>query len=544
MSEQSRQGDSGSSRTRDIVEFVKRLCMALTNVEMFSADHPLARKSIASSFEWLTDIIKRRDEPVVITISGRNVVIDGMPLEDKNPLVNKLTKKLEDIHVSNLSFEKDITSDEFIEFFRIIGKGPRYVDEHGGLPTLMTESKIERIRLRDISYVMVTGDEKVVSKEARIVEGESVRDGESDAEIVKYMIWKVMQKADEQKWLLSEMKNNPQKMADLIVDGIELASSRAEMGVQDQDGSVEALLNNIRMIGQNLVDDSTGDIKENEGDLERALMSLETEVRLRSSKLMSSKVATGFINEIMSVVTSYADRVRAKQVTDEFLKGETSLKKTEELFKKFAPQKEPVDKFLQQVKERLAKKGATEDEINKLIDGLEKGDKRKTASKKPARSRKNYSQAVADGVSKRLKELNLDAAKLQAVVESLSSFIEERAREKAGEFKVESESLRVDVTRKSRVLEVVPVGIILWNGEGKPDFVNTAAKELLGADGIELKEGLRRRLKEWTYPLEDVPDLAKESDLSEPDVKFLLAVFRVVKDADGEVIGVSLLPAK
>ena len=373
MLEQAKQGDSGGSRIRDVVEFIKRLCMALTNVEMFNADHPLARKSIDSAYEHLVDVIKRRNEPVVISVAGRSIVLDGMPLEDKNPLVNKLAKKFEDVHVSNLFFEKDVTSDEFTEFFRIIGKGPRYVDEHGGLPKLMTESGIGRIRLRDISYVMVTGDEKVVSKDARVVDGNSTVIS-ADSEIAQYMVGKVLQRADEQKWLLNEMKNNPQKMADLIVNGIELASSRAEMGVQNQDGSVETLLNNIRMIGENLVDDNTGDVKEGEGDLEKALVNLETEVRLRSSKLMSSKVAAGFVNEIMGVVTTYADRVRAKQVSDEFLKGETSLRRTEELFRKFAPKKEPVDKFLQQVKERLARKGATEEDINKLIEGMEQGE--------------------------------------------------------------------------------------------------------------------------------------------------------------------------
>lgn len=543
MPEQAKQGESSNSRIQDIVELVKRLCMALTNVEMFSADHPLARKSIDSSYEWLAGIIKRRNEPVVVTITGRNIVIDGMPLEDKNPLVNKLAKKFEDVHVSNLFFEKDVTSDEFVEFFRIIGRGPRYVDEHGGLPKLMTESRIERIRLRDISYVMVTGDEKVVSKDARVVDGNATVIS-ADSEIAQYMVGKVLQRAEEQKWLLNEMKNNPQKMADLIVDGIELASSRAEMGVQDQDGSVEALLNNIRMIGQNLVDDSTGDIKEGEGDLEKALVNLETEVRLRSSKLMSSKVASGFINEIMGVVTSYADRVRAKQVSDEFLKGETSLKKTEDLFKKFAPKQEPVDKFLHQVRERLSKKGVTEDEINKMVDGMGKGDKPRAAPKKPAKPRKNYSQAVADGVSKRLKDLNLDSVKSQEVTESLSSFIEDRAREKAGEFKAEAETLRVDAMRKSKVLDVVPIGIILWNAQGKSDFVNSAARDALKSEGIELSHGLKRCLIEWKFPLEDVPDLAKESDLSESDLKFLLSVARVVKDAGGEVIGVALLPAK
>ncbi len=542
MPEQAKQDGSTSSKVQDIVEFVKRLCMALTNVEMFSADHPLARKSIDASFEWLAGMIKRRDEPVVLTIAGKNVVIDGMPLEDKNPLVNKLAKKFEDVHVSNLFFEKDVTSDEYVEFFRIIGKGPRYVDEHGGLPKLMSESKIARIRLRDISYVMVTGDEKVVSKDARVVDANAAVIS-ADSEIARYMVGKVLQRAEEQKWLLDEMKNNPQKMADLIVDGIELASSRAEMGVQDEDGSIEALMNNIRLIGQGLVDEKTGDVKEGEGDLEKALVNLETEVRLRSSKLMSSKVAAGFINEIMGVVTTYADRVRAKQVSDEFLKGETSLRKTEELLRKFAPKKEPVDKFLQQVKERLARKGATEDEINKLIDGME-GDKQKSAPKKPAKPRKSYSQAVSDGVSKRLKDLNLDEAKSQAVAESMSSFIEERAREKAGEMKAEAEVLRVAVKRKNSILDVISDGVISWGKDGKVDFINQSAKNALKSEGPELKDALKKRLKEWKFPMEDVPDLTKENDLSEADMKFLLVVARVAKDADGEVAGVTLLPSK
>ena len=542
MTEADQGSQPSSSKLDDIIELVKRLCLALTNAEMFTVDHPLAVKGIDSAYEWLASMFERRNEPVVISSSGKTLLLEGLPLEEKNPLVGKLVKRLDDIHVHNLFFDPGVTKEEFEELFRILGKGPRVIGESGGFPKLLEEAKLEHIRIREISYVMVTEDQKVVDRDAQVVDG-AIAGLSSDAEIVKYMVWKVMQKADEQKWLIDEMKNNPQKMADLITQGIDLASSRAEMGIKDDDGAINTLLSNIRLVGQNLIDEKTGEVKEGEEDMEKALLTLENEMRLRSSKLMSSKVATGFINEILSVVTAYSDQVRAKKLSDEFVKGETGMRRTEQMLRSMLPKDEPMEGHLTRMRGLLEKKGISKAEIENLIRSVRDGDGKKPA--KPRKPRKAYSQAVYDGIVKRMKDLKLEGPKLQETTESLSSFVEDRAREKAGEIREEAEKLRGVVEKQARALATLPVGLVLWDQQGKIDFINPAAQEVAGltVDTV-LSETLRAALKKYSFPLDDVPDFTQETGLAESDRQLILSVMRTIADDVGNIYGLILMPTK
>lgn len=543
MSEDKPQSAEGTSRVADVVELVKKLCVALTNVEMFTVEHPVSRKGIDEAFDWLQSVIRKYGKPVVISVSGKSIVLDGLPLEERNPLVQKMAKKLDDVHLSNVFFETTVTRDEFVAFYRIIGGGPKAVDAGGGVAAMFQSAGIRNITSRDVSYVMVTGDEKVVSKDAHVVEGDVIAGVPADAEVVKYMVARVLEKANEQKWLINEIKNNPQKMATLITDGIDLATSRAEAGIDKEDGAIGALLSNIRLVGESLVtetDAAPGGEAESGEDLQKALLTLEQEVRLRSNRLMSSKVASGFVNEILQVVTTYADRVRAKKIADEFLKGEAGLKKAEKLLQDLAPKGEDKELTLVRMREQLVEKGLNEEDYAKVLEGIRR--KKTAAERKPSKPRKRYTQGTAEGISKKLKDLNIPESEMPQITEKLGSYIETRVREKAGELQAENAYLNMEVDHLGHALADVPWGVVLWDAEGQVELANDAAKDILGAEAdLQLRDGLRAALAKHVFPLEDVPDMSVETELSEADVHLLTSVLKVVKDGQGGVVGVILL---
>ena len=538
------------SKVADMAELIKRLCVALTNVEMFSADHPVAKAGIDHAYEWLKTLFDKYHQAVVISVTGKRIVLDGLPLEERNPLVSKLAAKLDEVHTNNLFFHPKTTAEEFQNFYRVLGKGPKIVNAGTGFAVMLKEAGIKNIELRDISYVMVTGDQKIVSRDAKVVAGDGEKGSAGNSEMVKYMIGKVLQKADEQKWMINEIKNNPQKMADMILDGLELAMSRAEMGIKDEEGSIEALLTNIQKIGEGLGREDEGDeTAEGDADAGKALVTLENEIRLRSSKLMSSKVASGFVNEILHVVTGYADRARAKEVTDEFLKGEDGLKRAEKLLREMAPKTESAAKYITRIRAQLEQRGLKEEDLEKLLKGLQE-DEAEEAPKKPKvprkpRVKKPVSQAVVDGLAKRLKELHVEGEQAQQMTESLGNFIEDRAKDRAGEMREEVDQLRGAAERQERVLEDIPLGVVIWDDEGRIEFINAAATAAVGLEeGAVLSAPVRTALATWPFPLAELPEVPADMTLTEDDMKLLTSVARPVKDAAGNVYSVILLPAR
>lgn len=533
------------SRVEAMAELVKRLCLALTNVEMFSADHPVARHGIDHAYAWLRQMLDAWNEPVVISVAGATILLDGLPLEERNPLVSKLAKRFDEVHINNIFFEPAITQEEFREFYRLLGRGPKVINADGGFSEVLKKSPIQNIHLKDVSYVMVTGDEKVVSKDAQVIEPDEIAGISTDADIVKYMVGKLLERADEQKWLINEIKNNPTKMADMITQGIDLAMSRAELG-KDNESGVGTLINNIRLIGERLLEEEKDGQGGGQEELERALLTLEREMKLRSSKLMSSKVATGFVNEIMSVVTTYADRVRAKQISDEFLKGERSLKQTESLLRKLAPDEEDKEHLLLRLADQLVKRGMSEEDVKKMLDQIKGPAPEPPAAKttEPA-PRKSVAELLNDGIEKRLAAAGLKGEKLKQAVKGIVPYIEAAAKEKVAEIQKQVQVLQGEIEKTSHVLREVPIGVITWQSDGKVAVANAAARAMLKKEmGLDRSAALAKRLKEWTFPLTDVPDLMKETDLTNDDVNLLLSVAKVMKDKDGEPYGVIMLPLR
>jgi PAS domain-containing protein len=276
------------------------------------------------------------------------------------------------------------------------------------------------------------------------------------------------------------------------------------------------------------VDEETGEVKDGQEDLEHSILRLENEMRLRSQRLTSSKVMSGFINEVLALVTSYSDRVRAKRICNEFLKDERSLKQTEKLLKQLAPTEEPKD-CVERMRQLLVRGGVTEKALAEWLDGTAK----KRAGAARPRPRRRAPAAVAEGITKRLAGLALDSARAQALTDDLSAFVEQRARERSADILEQVEDLRGSVSRRDRTLEGLAQGVVLWGSEGKVEYANATARRALGADAVpDLHPELRRALRELRFPLADPEPLASRAGLGQADVHLLMSIAAVLTEGE------------
>ena len=101
------------------------------------------------------------------------------------------------------------------------------------------------------------------------------------------------------------------------------------------------------------------------------------------------------------------------------------------------------------------------------------------------------------------------------------------------------------VEKQARALATLPVGLVLWDQQGKIDFINPAAQEVAGltVDTV-LSETLRAALKKYSFPLDDVPDFTQETGLAESDRQLILSVMRTIADDVGNIYGLILMPTK
>jgi len=520
---------------QEISDLVRHLGVALSNVETFSADHPVSKKRIAVAYEYIAGLLHRHNTPLVITVADKHILFDRTPLEDRSPVVAKFAARLQENQANHLTFDPGLTAAEFEGFYRVLGKGTKSMAAQGGLVALLAAERVPHVHVRRLDFVMVGKDEKVVSKTAVVVEPPAGKRSAADMAAIQQVLQKVLDHTTEQSWLLHEIKNNPQRAADLFVGGINLVVSRMETGMTGQNAGSEALLKSIQILGNALVTEGSSTPPEDQEDLEKFIIVLEKEVRQCSGPLISSKVAAGLLTEIIEVVTSYADRVRAHKIADEFLQGEKNLKKVKRLLRDLTPATESIENFVSRIRKHLLERGLTEDDLTRLEEAI-KTERKPKPRPKP---RKRSSEAIAQGIAERLKDLNLEPALLEEIIARLCRFIEDVAREKAGELRLDVENLRSQLARRENILHNLPSGMMLWNTEGKAEFISHAAAQALGSDtSIDLGPALKTRLCEWSFPLTN--PAPPSADLSAVEMQLLRSVSLVLKSDTGEVYGVLL----
>jgi len=500
--------------TQDISNLVRHLGVTLSNVETFSVDHQIAKKQIAAAHEYLAGLLRLHNKPLVITVADKRIVFDQTPLEDRNPVAAKFAARLEENHVNHLTFDLGLTVAEMEGFYRVFGRGSKFVNTEGGLPALLAAAQVTHIKVRRMDFVVVGEDEKIVSKGAVVVESQKGEEHTADAPVIQQVLQKVVERIDEQEWLLHELKNNPKRAADLFVESINLVASRMETGMTAQSAGSEALLKSIKILGDVLVAGEDNTPPKDMEDLEKFIIILEKEVHQCSTRLISSKVAAGLLMEILEAVTSYADQARAHKIAEGFLHGEKGVKKVGRLLRDVIPPSESAKDFISRIRKYLLQRGLTETDLAQLEETIKTECKPKPCSK----PRKWSNETVAIAIAERLKDLNIEPALLEEIVARLCRFIEDRAREKAGE---------------------LHSGVVLWDANGKVEFISHDAAQTFGSEtGFSLSAALKTRLCELSFPLTTPAPLLIA--LSVVETQLLQSVSLVLKNKAGDVCGVLL----
>ncbi|MDW7980587.1 MAG: hypothetical protein RMH97_08480, partial [Verrucomicrobiales bacterium] len=377
-------------------EFVKRLCLAESLGRIYSVAHPKGKAAVEAAYAALVPLLELAGTVPISMVEGK-ILVAGLPVEERNPLVARFINSFQQLYVDNIVFTKGLTLPEFEEFFRLVLKGAKAINAAGGLEALLRQSGIAHVQVQRVSYVLVHEDEKVVKRDAQVLPSTSIPPELADRKIVEYMISQVLEKAEQRRWLINRIKNSPTKMAELITEGIELALSRAEAGLTPEK-TIEGLLENVKLVCQSMAEaapDENGD----PDALRQAVLTLEKEVRARSKKLMSSEAAVGFVNELLSVITRYADRVRAEKISAELLKHESDLRQLERLLKKLAPPDTSAAKFVEGIRELLVQKGVTPEQLKRLDEAAKSQDTRGSA-RRAARTPEQFRQALEELLGK------------------------------------------------------------------------------------------------------------------------------------------------
>jgi hypothetical protein len=168
--------EHASVNVKDVVLFIKQLCLTYAKFSLYPPDHPVTQSQIKTAWNELLPIFKKYGN-VDITFTDGKLLFFGLPVEERNPTVNKFARHFESFNIKGIEFSKDLTNEEFARFITVFSQDSKVIIEQGGTDLLLKQHEINNINFHAAVYQVVREDQKVV-REAQAAEdkkNESIR---------------------------------------------------------------------------------------------------------------------------------------------------------------------------------------------------------------------------------------------------------------------------------------------------------------------------------------------------------------------------------
>lgn len=495
----------------DIVKFLSR---AINQARDFGPSHPLSTASIEQFFTILSDLLQEKGV-ILIFIVEKKIRYGDTILEEKNIVVDGMIDLFSAIKLSSLQFEKGFSQQDFLGLLTFLAQRPRDILAAGGIEKLVKEKNIGHLKLNPVKYELIGIDEKVVSEDAKVLEGasdEAVKELEEWLEKQKKtgegtvaeisaeeeapgkllaLIDASLRDETSQSAFVDKLINDPLEEVHAIIEAVRMVN---KVGGEKAKGIISSVVNRIDRFRDSLYDFLV-EGKEDE-TAKQAYKSAEVLGKELTKQLKTIQVLPEFQNGIVQmqfVLNMILDETEAQKILSVFLKGEKTLKKKASFFEKIMQHQKTSADFEYFMKKLLALKGMSEEEVNRFFEQklaiLEQ-----TEENKEAEIRQEV-KPILGKLSE--KQLNPDEA-LSKLDDIVGQLVEVKVKSRTKKLQKDNERLLAQTEMFSVAFADIAEGVLVFDDEGKVAFINQPASQLLGLQvNDKLNEQLAVLLENW-----------------------------------------------
>lgn len=534
-------GREKSLEVERIGSLVRQMCITRSNLVLYSFEHAVSRRNLENTLRELSAILEGK-ERVSLDIHKATMLFEGLPIEERNPMVEKLARDFRNLHVSGITFHRGLSLKELAVFFRLISLAREDLEGAGGAKAILERAGATHIGLNQVRYVRLEEDEKVVSQDARVVEG-SPEKTETEKLFLE-QLWRALleQKVDKE-WLLEEVRTDPKRAASQIVALLKHYDDLETVGHQEKrQEALQSLMNSVKTLGVRLAERGAGAGEETEDQRTAAqsLLVLEQELKTRSAGLKTSRAATRFIEEITNTVTAFIDNLQADQIIKEYLKDEKGLKRTEQLLRQVI-QRDSGQTLIPRLEQLLRDKGLSEKDFESLLNEL--APPKKPSPPRPCRKRRPPPE-IAEKIERALVKRIESARDREELVSDLSGVLQREVREKLRQSGEEKLKLAGALQRVDSAISAAGFSLVVLDEDGRAVMATGSARRALGKDLEEELEGELREFLAGTGALSEPARAAflerRTGERREKFARILAALDHPILDESGKVMGLLL----
>jgi HEAT repeat protein len=148
----------------DFLQVTQSLAVALKALQMYTAHHPRAQESLATTHTKLTGLLGNKDR-ITFVVSGLKAFVDGQVQDAKSPHITLLVKLISERGISGFVFERGVEAEEVLAFLEGLATKPPKLEEQGGFEALLSAAGVRHIRVSQTRYQEVREGEESASDE-------------------------------------------------------------------------------------------------------------------------------------------------------------------------------------------------------------------------------------------------------------------------------------------------------------------------------------------------------------------------------------------
>lgn len=347
---------------RNIGLFLRSAGQTLNNAMLYGPTHKITARSLSDSFVQLEAALKLQPR-LNLSVADGDLLIDGRPVELKNPFINIFADKLTAVGVSGFSLLQGMSQAEFEKLMELL-MSVKAGETEGDFADLVEGSNLEHIQAERVKYERVTEGEAVVDKqEAEEAEAKEVA-AAAVQQIMAFLKGDGGIQPDQVSHDLSNLASDADRLANLIMEAS--AIRQQQSGIADGESLADIVVGCLRRTFEGLVRDPASRSKKGKNAVKKIMLMLEKTV-LDKLHSIAQEADPGLDEAIAGAVDDMIGDLEVDALTAEYVKKRKALEDTERRVLKYMKTHGDDQMLAGELEERLTDAGLTPDGWRELL---------------------------------------------------------------------------------------------------------------------------------------------------------------------------------
>lgn len=369
-------GKDAALSPEDSDELVRSIGMVFSQALMYGPEHSVTRKVMVNSFKFINTGLELCQE-LQFTITDDALLVNNVSVNLKNPLARGFAMHLTQRDIRNFSLVRGLTFEKFVSLITVLNQKAETIKSDGGFAHVIGKSGLDGVRAAKISFVQVTEDDVVISKDAL----KETVGSEISAEQILNLIRKGSTATDADREALRAIQNS-ERSTEILGEAIVSAAKERQQAAGSGQGSgegpslVESAVDYMQQTYEVLASDPSVKTQKGKKNLLRIVTELEEEIkkRLRESGVEFTEADA---ERIADAIEGMTDELKIDALASEYMKKRGAIDTSEKRILRFIKAKGLDHLGESELREKLQEAGLTMDNWRDLLakSGLLEGGK-------------------------------------------------------------------------------------------------------------------------------------------------------------------------